>query len=236
MKSLIEGNTMSQTMSYKISDEETLSKAIRIVMDRHSHVGTQKELTALVRKELTRMDPDYHVGGERIRRVGIDRNLLKIVIEYNESSNTELPEICPVCKNAMEPLMNMSLDGDIVEVKRKCTVCPYSIGQKPLTPRKYGFSRTAKEDVSDNVNRIRKLEKAKAKLREASNFISDALKMTGMEARGEYIRETLKEISDSEEESCSISNIILDIKDSDKDSPGWTRPTVSIKNVNRKDI
>ncbi|MFA6951691.1 MAG: hypothetical protein WCQ23_01255 [Candidatus Methanomethylophilaceae archaeon] len=222
-------------MSYKIPDEAVLEKAIRNAMTRTPHVNSQRELAEVVNRELSKMDSNYRAGGERIRRVGIEKNILKVVIEYHETEGP-LPETCPVCRNAMVPLRNMSLEGRVVEVARKCTVCPYKVGQKALMPGRYGFSSTGKREISENEKRIRKLKKAQAKLREASALIDDALRMTELKARSQYAKDALAYVSEAKEQAGSLTNLIADIESIDKEDPGWTRPTVSIKNNYRKDI
>lgn len=223
-------------MSYAIPDDDALSAAIRSVADRKSRIESQRELADLVRTELVKTNPDYRAGAERIRRTAIDRNIMRVEIDYRGSDVSDMPEICPVCRNAMESVRNMSLDGDIVEVKRKCTVCSYGIGREILVPGRYVFIRAGRREVSENALRMRKLKKARSKLREASSLIESALRMTGLESRGEKASEALARISDSKEDGNSIANIIADLKSKDDRGPGWSRPAVSVKNENRKDI
>lgn len=203
-------------------------------MEKVPHIETQREFSNRVRNELRKIDENYRVSDERIRRIGIDRGMVKITIEYRESDNTDLPHICPVCKNAMAPVMNRSLDGDTVEVKRKCTVCPYSIGKKVMVPGRYIFSRAVKNDVSPKETALRALRKAQAKLREASALILTATSGTSVEERGGELTSELKELSTSDELSYSIRNLSFDIDG--EDAPVWTKPTVSVKNDDRKDI
>jgi len=223
-------------MPYRIPDEDALSAAIKAVMTSHPHIDSQKELVRLVRMELSKIDEDYRASGERIRKIGIDRGIVKLTIEYHETYSDAKPEICPVCKNAMEPVMNMSLEGNVVEVKRKCTVCPYNMGKITLVPGRYGFSRTGHGEVPENVKRIRKLKKAQARLNEAYAMVLEAVNMTGLEMRAENIKELLDRASYSRDQAGSIVNLISDLESIDCEDPGWTRPTVSVKNVNRKDI
>jgi len=222
-------------MPYKVPDEETVSSAIRSVMNRTPHIETQTEFLRLVRKELLKADGDYRVSGERVRRIGLERGIVKVSIEYRDSDIEDLPHICPVCRNAMSPVMNRSLEGEYVEIKRKCTVCPYTIGKTVLVPGKYVFSRVTNGDVSSQEASLRKLRKASAKIREAADLIKEAVDGTDLEERGAELISDLKEMVDSKESSASIKNISLDIKQSG-DSPAWMNPTASIKNSNRKDI
>ena len=199
-------------MPHKIPDEETVSSAIISVMQRNPHIETQTEFLRLVRKELSKTDPEYRVSGERIRRIGLDRGIIKISIEYRESDIDDLPHICPVCRNAMSPVMNRSLDGEYVEIKRKCTVCPYSVGKKVLVPGKYSFSRGKSGDISPQESSVRKLRRAGARIREAADLISEAVDGTEFSGRGEELVSILKDAIDSEE--ASIKSISRDIRQS----------------------
>ena len=222
-------------MPHKIPDEETISSAIASVMKKTPHIETQTEFLRLVRKELSKEDEEYRVSGERIRRVGVENGIVKISIEYRKSDIEDLPHICPVCRNAMSRVMNRSLEGEYVEIKRKCTVCPYSIGNLVLVPGRYVFSRVRNGETSPQETSLRKLRKAGAKIREATDLIREAVDGTGLEERGSELISGLKEMIESKESSASIKNISLDIKQSGGD-PDWMRPTVSIKNSDRKDI
>ncbi|MDR0887741.1 MAG: hypothetical protein LBM39_00945 [Candidatus Methanoplasma sp.] len=223
-------------MPYRIPDDNTLSDSIEAVMKKHSHIVTQRELTSLVKRELSKEDPEYRASGERIRRLGIERDLLRLVIEYRETDVADLPHVCPVCGNAMSPVTNMSLDGDIVEIKRKCTVCPYAVGKTLLVPGRYHFSPSTGENASDSVKTARKLELAKAKLREAAGIVKKSLENTEFAGRGISAADAILSLAESKDDARSISNLIAEIKALENEDPGWTRPTVSIKNSDRKDI
>lgn len=222
-------------MSYKVPDEETVSSAIASVMSRTPHVETQKEFLRLVRKELSGIDEEYRVSGERIRRIGLERGIVKITIEYRESDAEDLPHICPVCRNALSSVMNRSLDGEKVEIKRKCPVCSYSVGKDVLVPGKYIFSRAGSGSVSPLELSLRKLRKAGAKIKEAARLVGEAVNGTDVQERGNELISRLAEMADSAELPSSVRNLSLDIKES-RDDPVWTRPAVSVKNSGRKDI
>ncbi|MFA6709836.1 MAG: hypothetical protein WC067_00910 [Candidatus Methanomethylophilaceae archaeon] len=132
-------------MPYKIPDDDMLAEAIFVVMYRNQQIKSQSEMIAAVRSELNRNGGEYRVSGERIRRIAVNRKMLQLVIEYNTSNMTDLPDMCPVCKNPMSSVMNATLDGDTIEVNRKCTACPYFIGVKRHTPGRYTFIRKSRK-------------------------------------------------------------------------------------------
>ena len=213
-------------MPYKVPDEETVSSAIRYVLNRNPHIETQAEFLRLVRKELSKIDGEYRVSGERIRRIGVERGIVKISIEYRESDIEDLPHICPVCRNAMSPVMNRSLEGEYVEIKRKCTVCPYTVGKTVLVPGKYCFSRSKNAEMSPAETSLRKLRKAAAKIREAADLIGEAVDGTEFKDTGDELVSGLKDALGSG--GISIKTLSADIKRS-SEAP-------SPKTSDRKDI
>ena len=128
-------------MSYKIPDEDRVADALLVVMHKNPQVRSQRELIALVRKQLSSVDPDYRVSEERVRRIGINRSIMGVNVEYNSTNNSELPEICPVCRNTMVPIRNRTLDGGIIEVRRKCPICLFTTGPNPTVPGRYYFTQ-----------------------------------------------------------------------------------------------
>lgn len=222
-------------MSYRIPDEEVLSQAIRTALGRTPSIGSQRELAERVNRELAKTDPLYRVSGERVRRVGIERNLIGVSIDYCRSAG-DPPTACPVCGNVMHPVKRMTLEGQLVEASRSCTVCPYTIGRQKLMPARYGFSAAEGGETSDTERRIRILRRAQLKAGEAADLVERAMRMTDLQSRGQRTVEALKRLSDADEDAGSIVNLIRDLESEDETPPLWTRPTVSIKNEARKDI
>ena len=133
-------NAIRHPMSYRIPSDDRLAEAIFVVMYRNQQVVSQKEMAALVLKELEKDGESYRVSGERIRRLAVNRDMAQLVINYNETDG-DLPDTCPVCRNTLTSVKNSTLDGDVVEIMRKCTRCPYSVGSVNRTPGRYTFVR-----------------------------------------------------------------------------------------------
>ena len=127
-------------MSYRIPSEERLAEAVFVVMYRNQQVVSQRAMTELVQRELDKDGEGYRASGERIRRTAVNKGLVQLVIDYSGSSG-ELPEVCPVCRNSLTSVKNSTLDGNVVEIMRKCTVCPYSTGSDKHVPGRYTFIR-----------------------------------------------------------------------------------------------
>ncbi len=128
-------------MSYKIPNEDNVADALLIVMHKNPQVRSQRELIALVKKQLSSIDPEYSVSGERLRRIGINKGIMGVNIEYNSTKNPKQPKVCPVCKNTMVPVRNRTLDGGIIEVRRKCSICLFTTGPNPTVPGRYYFTK-----------------------------------------------------------------------------------------------
>lgn len=128
-------------MSYKIPNEDNVADALLIVMHKNPQVRSQRELITLVRKQMSSLDPDYRISGERVRRIGINKGIIGVNIEYNSTKNPKLPEFCPVCRNKMMPVRNRTLDGGIIEVRRKCLICFFTTGPNPTVPGRYYFTK-----------------------------------------------------------------------------------------------
>ena len=127
-------------MSYRIPSDDRLAEAIFVVMYRNQQVVSQKTMAELVLKELEKDGETYRVSGERIRRLAVNRNMATLIIDYAERDG-EIPEVCPVCRNELTSVKNSTLDGGVVEVMRKCTSCPYSVGSVNHIPGRYTFVR-----------------------------------------------------------------------------------------------
>lgn len=217
------------------SDEHTITMAVRRVMQRKTRIESQKELAECVLRELRKDDPDVRVSAARIRRIAVTSGAAKLEIDYRETDKKALPDICPVCGSGMSSIMNNTLDGDLTEIKRNCTVCPFTVGKTVLVPGRYCFVRSTAEVNAEEL-RIRKLKKAASLLRNASRLIDEALENTNFPERGEYSKEMIDEIVSSREMTGSIPNLISDVRSEGHRDPLWTEPLSTPKYPDRKDI
>ena len=222
-------------MSNKISDEADISAAVRRVMQRKPRIETQRELAELVLVEMRKTDPEARASAVRIRRIAVTSGAVHLEIDYRESTRDTLPDICPVCGSGMSSVMNNTLDGERTEIKRNCTVCPYSVGKVLMMPGKYAFIRSPGEVTAEEA-RIRKLKKAASLLRSASKLIDEAIEGTNFPERGEYSREMIDEILTSKDMTGSIPNLIADVRGEGHRDPLWTESLSTPKYPNRKGI
>ena len=85
-------------------------------------------------------DTDYRIGAERIRRIGISRQLFNLDISYADAGRPA-GKWCPVCGSILLSVRNRTLDGDTVELLRKCKVCGYAAKGNRSKPARYGIER-----------------------------------------------------------------------------------------------
>ena len=222
-------------MAYKIPDDDRLEEAINIVMGRERQIRSQAAMTELVSKELRKEYDDYRVSGERIRRVAIERGLLKIEIEYNEHDDQSSVDVCPVCGDPMNIITNTTLDGREADIGRNCTRCPYHTGIKKRTPGRYTFIRGgSKKDRMTAEDRVEMMKEASELFNRASSLVNSATKGTELGIRGRRFLKNVDKAVSSKKDGNSLVNITKDMERGGR--PGWTRPLVSVKDVNRKDI
>lgn len=215
------------------SDEE-IAEAASDVLARKRRIETQREFRALVLERLRREDPKAGLSPERLRRVALTSGVARVEMEYRGSSGLP-PEVCPVCGSAMEPVVTNTLDGDLAEIKRRCTVCAYVTSERlPEVPARYVFVRAPGGGPSETQIRVRKLRKAAARLREASRLVTEALEGTPFPQRGESIASGTERLASSREDPGSVRNLIRDVEDLENGDPLWTVPTATPKYPERK--
>ena len=127
-------------MSYRIPSEDEAAKAIENVLVRTPHIRSQRALCEAVSAELMCQDTDYRIGAERIRRIGISRQLFNLDISYADAGRPA-GKWCPVCGSILLSVRNRTLDGDTVELLRKCKVCGYAAKGNRSKPARYGIER-----------------------------------------------------------------------------------------------
>jgi len=217
---------------YRVPDDDRLEKAIAAVVKKEGHIRSQAEMTGLVLSELRKEDPEYRVSGERIRRIAIERNILRVDIDYNLQDDRSLPDVCPVCGYPMAAVSNSTLDGRESKVGRQCTKCPYQTGSKRRTPGRYTFSKgaSAKKGMS-GAERITMIEDAAKLMKKAASMIESATKGSEYERRGKGCAKAIKRTMVSKKDGNSLNNIVKDIAAAEPQ--GTAR---SAKNTKLKDI
>jgi len=128
-------------MTYRIPSDDDVAKAIEDCMSAHPRIKTQQELQTYVSSELRSVDRRFRIGADRIRRIGIGRGIIDIEIRYARSNRIKQLDSCPVCRDPLKPIRNMTLDGDVIELRRVCRACGYSAAGEADRPFRYTITK-----------------------------------------------------------------------------------------------
>ena len=131
-------------MSYKRPSDERLDEALVNILLRCQTIESQNELVRMVLKELGKDGETYRISGKRIRKYALENNMVSLEIDYRGSKNRSMPDICPVCNSVLVPVNNTTLDGDTIELRRKCRNCGYISGARGSVPGRYVFIRKSR--------------------------------------------------------------------------------------------
>lgn len=133
--------TVVTIMSYKRPSDEKLDEALVNVLLRCQTIGSQSEFVRLVVAELEKDGETYRVSGNRIRKYALENGMISLEINYRDSKNRRVPDTCPVCKCDLISIKNSTLDGNTIELMRKCQACGYISSAKGSIPGRYTFIR-----------------------------------------------------------------------------------------------
>ncbi len=222
------------TMPYKIPDDDAVAKALVSVLLANPTVKSQNDLVRLTAAELSKADPEYRIGAERLRLLALERGMVSVRIEYHESKPGPLPEICPVCHHELQSTVNSTLDGGTAEISKRCTFCSFKATPKGKDPARYEFVRKSsgmpakdpREDALEKASRY--MEMALALIREADDSRTFA-------HHAKDLQDSLSMLISDPDVPHSIRNLLRMLETGEAD-PIWSRPTASVKYADRDDI
>ncbi len=223
-------------MAYRIPDDELLTDAIISVLMKNKTVVSQREICQLVVEQLNRnADVPYRVSGNRIRRLSLDKGLVSLDIEYRETPAGEMPEVCPVCGHALDPVTNTTLEGGSAVIMMKCGSCGYKASARSSIPSKYTFNMKARRVSEIHSLRTERLCRAREHVAVACDIIESLIDGHVLAHDAKATVDKLREICDGKDEPGSIGNMIRAME-TDEGEPTWCRPLASVKYSDRKDI
>ncbi len=121
------------------TDEEVLA-ALREVLGTRRVVNSQRELKALLQRQLGATG-DKRVSGPRARLLAMRSGLIELQVHCREMDGVRSLFVCPVCGHRLKRLRNMTVFGGSVTIGYRCTKCPYWSGMKRRVPTRYVFTR-----------------------------------------------------------------------------------------------
>lgn len=126
---------------YKIPTDEEIVLALKNIMVKRRTVYSQRRLKELVEKELQDIDPNYRVGGVRLRLFAINFDIADVEINYRKTKTKRVLNRCPVCRGNLKRIRSQTVFEGTVTTGYKCTRCPYTTGLERKVPNKYIFTR-----------------------------------------------------------------------------------------------
>ena len=126
-------------MSYHIPSDEQIKNALRKVLKKFRIVTSQRKLKQLVTLELKTKKKIFGVSEDRLRKIAINSNFVKLEIHSREGDPKKLLAKCPVCENNLNRVKNLTIWGGEVTIEFRCSNCGYWTGKKKRIPTRYIF-------------------------------------------------------------------------------------------------
>ncbi len=100
-------------------------------------VGSQEELSELVKSELRKGDSDLTITGKRLRGIALKTPAVKVLVSLKKG---RIPRKCPSCFSGVRKIYTKNLKGKRILVGLKCRKCSYRGSENKWLPRRYEFS------------------------------------------------------------------------------------------------
>lgn len=117
--------------------EEVVKFLIREVLNSRP-VGSQEELSGLVRAGLRKGDPGLAITGKRTRIVALGTPGVRVSVSLRKG---KVPKGCPCCFSGLRKVYTKNLKGKNILVELRCRRCSYRGSEGRWVPRRYGFSK-----------------------------------------------------------------------------------------------
>ena len=170
---------------------------------------------------------------DRYRGFALENGMVSLEIDYRNRKYVNVPDMCPVCGGDLISVSNSTLDGDTIEIQRRCGRCSYSSGSRGTIPGRYVFIRKSGGLSLSRDDRIERLDRAKELMEEACDILESLIDGHVLAHHAVSTVEILREKISSDGDPGSIRNMRRCLE-TDEGHPGWTRPLDSVKNVHRK--
>jgi len=126
-------------MSYHIPSDDQIKVALKEVLRKFRTVQSQSKLKELATKELNTKKKKFGVTGSRLRNIAINSDFVKLEIHSREGNPKKLMTKCPVCRNTLKRVKNLTIWGGEVTIEFRCPNCGYWTGKKKRIPTRYIF-------------------------------------------------------------------------------------------------
>jgi len=126
-------------MDYHVPSDEKVENALKIVLKKFRNVSSQHKLQALVKKELQTKKTKFGVSQQRLRDIALKSGFVNLEIHSREGDPHKILTKCPVCKNPLQRVKNLTIWGGEVTIEFRCSKCGYWTGKKKRIPTRYVF-------------------------------------------------------------------------------------------------
>jgi hypothetical protein len=126
-------------MSYHIPSDEQVERVIKKILKEYHTINSQQKLKLYVLNELNKKRKNYGVSQQRIRKVAINSDFVKVEIHSREGDPKKLLNKCPVCDNILKKVKNLTIWGGEVTLEFRCNNCGYWTGKRKRVPTRYIF-------------------------------------------------------------------------------------------------
>ena len=126
-------------MSYHIPSDDQIKVVLREILKKYRTVNSQSKLKELATKKLNKKKKKFGVTGSRLRKIALNSDFVKLEIHSREGSPKKLMTKCPVCRNTLKRVKNLTIWGGEVTIEYRCNKCGYWTGKKKRIPSRYVF-------------------------------------------------------------------------------------------------
>ena len=126
-------------MSYKIVPAELVHEQMYNLLSESLIIHSQQRFQELIITKLKKIDPDYELSPQRLRRIAARSDDIVLEIRCRTSVEKSEDTNCPVCNTAMKNIKNQTLYNWEVTIGHRCKVCGYWTGSDRRIPVRYIF-------------------------------------------------------------------------------------------------
>jgi hypothetical protein len=126
-------------VSYKIVPAELVHEEMYNILTESLIIHSQERFQAILIKKLKKIDPQYELSPQRLRRIAARSDDIILEIKCRTSTEKSEESTCPVCNSKMNPTKNQTLYNWEVVIGHKCKVCGYWTGNERRIPVRYIF-------------------------------------------------------------------------------------------------
>jgi hypothetical protein len=110
---------------YNIPKDGDIVLAVRNVLARYRAIHSQRELREKVEEELNFGGGNFHVSGERARRLAVISGVARLKVRTRTDGKRGTIDSCPVCGEDLKASRNMTIFGKPITTSYRCRKCSY---------------------------------------------------------------------------------------------------------------